>query len=332
VARRAYTKLASLIDARLLATGLQARAFRKFRRQQASGSTGAIHVIVMPRTLHFLLPCLACVPASVPLVLLANGAAGWELDYLRRAAPGRPLFRIWTLPGSSVPHGDLIDFLLAHEDADFGLLDYDLYLFDHTLFERLAPAAGECALALYGGYSSAMERYYPQTFFLFFNRAVMRDLMARHRVDARVCRKAPRPLRALLEKVGLRDGRFPKDHTRFYDTLQLLFALAFAEGLSVRFLELGDEWGAVHVGGSSIRSHRTKGLPALYINLRFLELADGTLRERYAHLVAPFQGAGEVRARLPATAENRRMLAVVDGLIERLRATAPRAAGNGDGQ
>lgn len=117
MARRAYTRLASLLDARLFATGLQARAFRKLRREQARGSAGAIPVIVMPRTLHFLLPCLACIPASVPLVLLANGAAGWELDYLRRAVPGRPLFRISTLPGSSVAHGDVVSFLLAHEDA-----------------------------------------------------------------------------------------------------------------------------------------------------------------------------------------------------------------------
>ena len=63
-------------------------------------------VIAMPHTLHFLLPCLALLQGHAPLVLLANGAKRWERSLLRQRFPEVPMFRLRTMPGSSLSHGD----------------------------------------------------------------------------------------------------------------------------------------------------------------------------------------------------------------------------------
>jgi hypothetical protein len=91
-------------------------------------------------------------------------------------------------------------------------------------------------------------------------------------------------------------------------------------------LEVDLDGGIYHLGGTSIGSHYTKGLFELYTHLLFLELAgEAELGRRYAHLAAPFKSASELRARLPATAEAARQLAILDKLAARLTLAAERA-------
>ena len=59
-----------------------------------------VFVVVMPRTLGWLEPCLKLVPADVPLVLVTNGLSRAERRRLEDGYPGRAQFPLSLLPGS----------------------------------------------------------------------------------------------------------------------------------------------------------------------------------------------------------------------------------------
>jgi len=319
VALRAYRKLAYAVNDGLLQRWVTQARFRRFQASLTDQSDGHFYVIVMPQTLHFLLPCLRLVANDMRLILLLNGASRWEADLLRARWPKLPQFRVATLPNSSVSHGSMINMLLRDNDRDFGLFDHDLYLFDKTVLAQLQFADGEFLLCLLSDASVDGKWVYPLTHFLYFRVEVFKRLMERYGVGARSYHEVPEPARGQLISLGLRDGATMKSYHDFYDTLHVLLGLAYAEGLSVAQLELPED-GVYHVGGTSIGTHHTKNLAHLYIQLRFLELVnEPLLHRRYASVTAPFMSASELRKRVPQTPRDVHMMRVADELIARLR-------------
>jgi len=263
----------------------------------------AFYVIVMPGTLHFLLPCLALLPRHLKVVLLGNGASTWERHIVAHRFPGLPYCPLATLPATSLMHGDVITLLLQNESANFGLIDHDCYVFDPQIFESLAPGPNDCLTAIYGGVSAKTGVPYPETYLMFLHAAVLKDTMARYHVDARIHREAPQRLRAVLERIGLRDGVFVKDYLTFFDTLHLLVAIS-------------------HVGGTSWRTTETKELIDCYIDWCFLDLVDSNdLRRRYRSRTRPFRSPAQVRAAIPMTPEAFAQVAWIDALVARLAPT-----------
>jgi hypothetical protein len=323
VARRGYRKAAQWAGGRVLVPWLDLPRFRRFQRS-LSGSTGKrLFLIVMPGTLHFLLPCLHLLPAGLDVILLHNGCARWERDLLRAVNPGVRTFRLTTLPSSSIAHGDVLTLLLQAGDRDFGIIDHDMYLFDASVFKRLDFANGQCVLGLFGATSQATGLVYPLTHFLFFRISVWRALIERHQVTARLYRRAPARLRDRLAALGLGEGVFLKDYHDFFDTLHLLLALAYSEGLGVGFVALTNPQDAVHVGGTSSGLQQTKALGMVYANARFLELGlNAALRKPYRRLMGRFHSSAEIRPKLPRTPETLRMLVVLDRLTTRLEAAS----------
>lgn len=239
-----------------------------------SASGGQFYVIVMPGTLHFLLPCLALVPPHLQVLVLGNGATRWERRLIARRFPALPFCRLARLPGTRVTHGDVITLLLQTNVANFGLIDHDCYVFDGRIFESLAPGPNDCLTAVFGGVSAKSGLAYPETYLLFLNAAVLRATMNRYHVDARIYRKAPVALRDKLRRLGIGNAVFVKDYANFFDTLHLLLALAIADGHPCRFLQGFDAQAIAHVGGTSWRTTQTKELIDCYADWRFLDLAD----------------------------------------------------------
>lgn len=321
---RAYRKLAYAVNDGPLQR-LTAARFTRFQAglalRDGEPAGGRFYVIVMPRTLHFLLPCLGLIARDVRVVLLLNGAQHWEAGLLRARWPTLPQFRVSTLPASSVAHGAMINLLLRHNERDFGLIDHDLYLFDRSVFARLQLAEDQLLLCLLAD-SNPDERMpwvYPLTHFLYFRAAAFRSVMARYGSGAQIYRRLPAAAAARLAAAGL-GGIAVKGHHDFYDTLQVLIALGHADGLGVTQLELADEGDLFHIGGTSIGTHRTKELLQLYFHLRMLELSgEPLLQRRYAALAAPFKSAEALRERLPPTSQNHAALDAFDRLVERLK-------------
>ncbi|MDP3085342.1 MAG: hypothetical protein Q8N44_16865, partial [Rubrivivax sp.] len=330
VALRGWRRLAQPLNGALsrAVDGARLAAFQ--RRLPAAGGL-QLCIIVMPQTLHFLLPCLALLQgrSSPPPLLLFNGATAWERRLLRQRLPQWPMFRLLTLPASSQSHGDVINLLLRHARADFALVDHDAYVFDPGLWARLQPAPDDAVVGVFAQHSGGAGWDYPLTHVLAFNVGALRGLMQRHGVDARLCHQAPARLAENLASVGLGRRRYLKDYQQFHDTLHLLLALARADGLNLRFEPLSAAAPVLHVGGTSIGSHHTKDLFALYIHLRFLALVgDPVIQAHYAALVRPLRSADALRQNHDPADPAWQALPVVDELMQRLQAAGAGSALN----
>jgi hypothetical protein len=163
---------------------------------------------------------------------------------------------------------------------------------------------------------------YPLTHFLYFRIDVFKRLMAQYGVGAQAYRRVPEPARSRLRSLGLRDGETMKSYHEFYDTLHVLLALAYADGLDVAQIAPRMADTVYHIGGTSIGTHYTKDLIHLYTHLKFLELSgEPLLQRRYAPIAAPFNCSAEVHAQLEGTAHNVRQIAQVDHLAGKLART-----------
>lgn len=299
------------------------RALRRMHSaDEAHAAGGHFYVIVMPGTLHFLLPCLALVPEGVRVQLIANGARKWEMRLVARWFPRFPMCSLRTLPATSLTHGDVITLLLDTNSGNFGLLDHDCYVLDPGIFEDLEPAAHQCLTAIYGGVSEKTGLSYPETYFMYLDTRVLQDIAARYHVDARNYRAVPDHLRSVVSRVGMVDGVFVKDHATFFDTLHLMLTLAIAEGCDIRFLQRVNGDSIAHLGGTSWKTSETKDLIECYLDWRFLELVgDDGLRRRYARRFRPFRSAAQVRASMPMTPEAHAMTTRIDDLVGRVSAS-----------
>jgi hypothetical protein len=314
---RMHRALGRRVDAAPPLAAISRARLSRFHRDLPPANGVPFYVIVMPGTLHFLVPCLRLLPAHVTVHLVANGATAWELAHLARTFPAYRQVALATLPGSSLAHGDVITMLIECGPPAFGLLDHDCYVFDPSCFAHAAPMPRQCMVAWFGGFGAKANLTYPLTFFLLLNGAVLRDIMARHHVDARLYRRVPPRVRGTLANVGLAHVTALKDHHDFYDTLHLLTALALAGGYDVDYADTMP--GAiVHLGGTSSFVANTRTLLDTYMHLRFLDLADDDVRTHYAARFRPFASSADVRARIPMTPAAFASIDAVDAVAMRV--------------
>ena len=317
---RAWRSLAQRLDGGWLQKACNEQRFSAFQDRLPASALPRFYVIVMPNTLHFLLPCLAQLQGRAQIVLLFNGARGWERRRLLQRWPDLPHFRLRTLPLASIAHGHVINLLLEQHRGNFGIIDHDCYVLDDSLFAQLTPAPDECLLSLFGEASGTLDFTFPLTFFLFFNAEALRRLMHSHRVDARLYRQDPPGAQAALRQIGLGPGRYWKRYHNFRDTLHVLLAVALAAGQKIRFLAPAEDEPALHIGGTSIGTHHAKELPALYFHLRFLELLDDpVLNRRYAFMAAPLRSSAEALARMDVNQQAELDLVGIESMMARLR-------------
>ena len=319
VCLRAWRKLAYVLND-LFLQRINDHRFSSFEACLAEDGRPRFYVIVMPDTLHFLLPCLALLQRPAQVVLLCNGAHRWEKRLLAERLSEIPVFSLWTLPMSSVAHGQVINLLLRNSRPNFGLVDHDCYILDDALFRELAPMDDECLIGLFGDQCAEAGLTYPHTYFVYFNSRALREVMRRNGVDGRLYRKIPSQVASKVQRFGLGPGRFWKSYHNFYDTLHVLLATALAEGYRFRFLSSEADPPAVHIGGTSIGSHHTKDIFNIYDNLAFLELLDDPLlSKRYGFLTAPIRSMAEVLRLYDAADPRWQRRQALDGLMARLR-------------
>lgn len=272
--------------------------FVAFANELAKSERPRMFVIVMPFTLHYLLPCVKLLQDHSQVILLFNGARRWERQLLRKRFPELQKFTLWTLPLTSIDHGAVINLLLTNHKENFGLVDHDCYVFDEKLFSQLSPSSDEVLLAYFHEQSRNVDLTFPLTYFMYFNAEALRRLMQDYKIDASLYRKPPNSALNALTRLGLEPNKFLKHYHSFFDTLHILLCVALSEDYRVRYLSSENNLAMMHVGSTSVGIHHTKGLYELYIHLRFLELLDDPeLKRRYAFLTYPLKSSSEALAR-----------------------------------
>jgi len=316
---RLYAKLSRKINGKLINPTINRNLIRKFHKLHQKELGQHFYLIVMPGVLHFLVPCLKLIPKKVPLFLLFNGTKEWEIKYLNEKFPDIPGLRLKTLPASCLAHGDVITLLLESNTKNFGILDHDLYLFDEEIFTNLEFKQNECLLAIYAEQSEKTGFIYPHTCFLFFNVSLISSLMSRYKIDANLYKKAPSRLKDSLSSIGLTNGVYLKDYHNFFDTLNLVLAMAFTEKLQVRYLDLKTPSKTIHVGGTSMGQHITKDLSNIYIHLYFLEyINDPILIKHYSYWYKRFKNSAEIVPLMAKTPYIVHLLSLFDTLMLQL--------------
>ncbi len=277
---RARIQAAAWIQARVITPCFNRPRLRRFEvRRAVSGPR--FYVIVMPDVLHLLLACLRLLPPELNVCLLVNGATRWEESHLRRRLPRHAVFRLRTCAGCSLSHGTVLNLLLDVNDAPFGILDHDLFVLDPELFSQLDFAPGEIAIGAFMLTNPAAGLSFPTTQLLYLNTPEINSLRTRYRVGAQVYTRIPRRLQNRLAAIGLGYGNFLKPYLRYFDTLNLIWALALSEGLKLGCLDANPDH-LLHLGGTS-----REGADAFARELgrRLLEL-EPDVRDRYVQLVA----------------------------------------------
>ncbi|MFZ0932494.1 MAG: hypothetical protein WAN11_28100 [Syntrophobacteraceae bacterium] len=292
--------------------------FKEFQRVHADELHNHFYIIVMPNTLHFLVPCLRLIPNTVNVLLILNGVDAWEEEYLKVHCRDHSIFRLTTFCHSSLSHGSVVNLLIDHNDSNFGILDHDLYVFNPTIFSRLKFAGDEVAIGAIKWTWTGPE--IPRTHFLFFNIELVKKIRNKYRIGAQIYTSIPYKDRIGTQGYTSIPSRLkpllaspvlcyinPINWDDFtLDTLTMLFSLALYDKLSFKFLEATAD-DLFHIGETSFGTRFSGNKPYLnYIGLRFIELLqESTLAEHYSslydHVSASQQLLRELH-RMPPTA------------------------------
>lgn len=312
----AYFKVAKTVNDKLLSPTLNQRRFKRFHQDNPPDASGHYYVIVMPNTLHYLIPCLQLIPTEISLFLVFNGAQAWERAKLKALFKNRPCVKLVTLPFSSVNHGPVINLFLHQNHSNFGIIDHDLYIFDEQLLRQRDFTNKQSMRAVFKGVNQISGLTYPHTFFLYFNTQVLKQIMQKYEVDARIYYQVDALTSQTLEKVGLGGGAYIKEYINYFDTLHVILGLSYAQKLEVDYVNTRDVF---HLGGTSMGSQYSKDLLHKYMSMRFLEyLNDHELKQHYLPFLAPFSNAEQIWQKLEKNSETIHMRSTLDAILTRL--------------
>jgi len=309
-----YLKLAKRFNDKVLSTTINKIVIRSFHQKQSANLGNHFYVIVMPNTLHYLIPCLRLLPEDLNVFLVFNGAKHWEQQLIKNEFNNRPSFKLLTLPGSSINHGEVLNLFFYANDKNFGIIDHDLYIFDSNIFKQLGFENNQSMKAIFSGENQNTKMPYPHTFFLFFNTPVIKKIMDQYQIDARIYKKLPKNVESPLLKIGLSNRQFIKDYQNFFDTLHVILGLSYTQNLDVDYIDTNDVY---HLGGTSMGSQYTKDLSHMYISMCFLEHVNNPLlTEKYLPYLSPFENSEQIEKKLSQTAEVRQMKNVLHSILE----------------
>lgn len=251
-------------------------------------------IVVTPGSLHLVKLCLQLVPEDQDIVLVLNGVMRWEKRWIMRHLRINGLI---TFP-IVLNHDQVIDYLLNWMDKPFGLLDYDCFVFAKDCYRKIRNITESTSFAAYyGTLNEGRGVVFPETFFMFINTPVLKQIEKKYGVDSRIIRWHDLPLtvQTKLTERGINSDRLPEARKDYFDTLRVLMALALAENYQFDFppegfinymeqqpedlFHVGSTFGVPYYGAKTTSLYRARGA---YFWYRALELEDNLeIREKY---------------------------------------------------
>jgi hypothetical protein len=247
---KSYSKFVVLINELFMNKLFNISRFKNFQNLHRNRLNNHFYIIVMPNVLHFLKPCLKLIPKNKNIFLILNGTRSWEEKYLREYYAYYPIFKLITFPHSSLSHGTLLNLLIENNQSNFGIMDHDLYIFNKEIFNKLIFNKDECVIGAFKLMNKKSALTFPTTNFMFLNVSLIKKIMVKYKIGAQIYTKIPSRLKNKLSTINLGYNNFLKDYLYYFDTFNMILAMAFYEKLSVKILKLNDK-DLCHIGGTS---------------------------------------------------------------------------------
>jgi len=320
---KSYSKFVVLINELFMNKLFNISRFKNFQNLHRNRLNNHFYVIVMPDILHFLKPCLKLIPENINIFLILNGTSSWEEKYLRDNYAYYPIFKLITFPHSSLLHGTLLNLLIENNQSNFGIMDHDLYIFNKEIFDKLIFNKDECVIGTFKLINKKSELTFPTTHFMFFNVSLIKKIMVKYRIGAQIYTKIPARLKNKLSTINLGYNNFLKDYLHYFDTFNMILAMAFYEKLSVKILKLNDK-DLCHIGGTSSFARwysptAPDNLYLAYLNIKLLEMPQNSLiKQRYSFLYPKFNSSNDVYKCFPKNLSFLEFVVIVNRVITRI--------------
>ena len=139
--------------------------------------------------------------------------------------------------------------------------------------------------------------------------------MRKYKIGAQKYRIIPSHLKKKLATLNLGYHNFLKGYLNYFDTLNLIMAMAFYNKFSAKIIELNHK-DIYHLGATS---HGPDNLYRSYRTLKFLELSQNhLLREKYSSLFANFGSTNDLVKLFPDNKITGDFIYQTDQLIAKL--------------
>lgn len=207
----------------------------KFHFPDISNLTTPFIIIGIPGTLCLVDLCLKFIPEDQDVVFVANGLDRWETNWAKNNL-GVDSF---VVINKTLPHAQVLDLFFDHYQKPFGIIDYDCYVFEKSLYKRLKDIDSNTMMSSVYCYKNKelnLEMF--ETFIMFLNSPVINKVKRKFNVDSKVTtiEMLPARLKEKLLTLGIDQNHYPDLHRgSFFDTLRLIYLLGLTEGYRCNF-------------------------------------------------------------------------------------------------
>ncbi|MBS3809986.1 MAG: hypothetical protein KGY38_07535, partial [Desulfobacterales bacterium] len=250
IMEKSKTAICEFINIRIFNRFVNQQRFARFQQHHRHLNGGHYYIIAMPECLDILAPCLDLLPDDVSFFLISNGLSQKEREAVKGRFARFPMFELKLLPGTSLSHGRVINLLLENNNENFGIMDYDLYVYNKDLFKNIRVAKQDFAAGIFRLANRKADLVFPTTHLMFFNTPVIRQIMKDYGIGAQEYKRIPMRLKKKLLSINLGYHNFLKDYLYYFDTLNLIMAMAFYKKYKARIIPVsGDD--CRHLGGGN---------------------------------------------------------------------------------
>jgi hypothetical protein len=196
-------------------------------------------MIGIPGSVHIMKLNARYIPENVNLVLILNGMDEWEEEKARYLLKPKGVIKIKN--DRMISHGKVLDMLFDNVLKPFGILDYDCFVFNSSLFQNIKKLEPGVMLNSAFYKDSPIFGKTPHTFFCFFQTGTIRTIREKYKVDCGITdfsKKIPQKAVRQLMKIGIYEKNYPESGKNYFDTLRLIVSLGISEGYSCQYLDL----------------------------------------------------------------------------------------------
>jgi len=261
-------------------------------------------IVAVPGCLCELELCLRHIPIQQDLLIVDNGLTGWERSWFNDKHRQIPVLE---LGKKMIDHARVLDMILDNFGKAFGILDYDCFVFEPSLFDNLSKIESDVMMnALFCQTDNQLNIKTPETFIAFLNTDLINQIKQKFGVNSqsKYFFEISNEVRSQLKLIGVDKDHPLEQYKNYFDTTRLWTALGLSLGYKVNFikeLNTREADGVFHIGaGSSHTSlNRYWAKRGTYFWRRALETCPySELQEQYYRNYGPMKTA-DIHEKVP---------------------------------